>query len=123
MADSGEKGRGVYTTEAIRSNTVIEVSPVVVLSAKDRKIVEKTLLHDYIFEWGDSKKKACVALGLVSIYNHSYTPNCEYEMDYDEQLMSVRTIRPVKKGEELTVNYNGESDNKKPVWFLAEENS
>lgn len=118
ISDSGEKGRGVYTEENIRSRTIIEVAPVIVLSAKERKLVEQTLLHDYIFEWGETRKKACVALGWVSIYNHSYTPNCEYEMDFAEKIMKIRTIRSIKKGEELTVNYNGEPDNDTPVWFL-----
>src|SRR5690606_24312385 len=117
IGDTGEKGRGVYTTENIRSKSIIEISPVVVLTPKERMVVEQTLLHDYIFEWGDSKKQACVALGWISLYNHSYEPNCEYEMDFEKKIMKIRTIRPVKKSEELTVNYNGEADNDSPVWF------
>jgi SET domain-containing protein len=119
VGHSNEKGRGVFTSENIRARTIIEVSPVLVLSAKDRKAIDQTLLHDYIFEWGASKRQACVALGLISLYNHSYTSNCEYEMDYDEQIMTIRTVRSIKKGEELFINYNGSWNNKTELWFEA----
>lgn len=116
---SKDKGRGVFATDKIRSGTVIEVSPVIVLSPKDRKVVDQTLMHDYIFEWGETRRQACVALGLVSLYNHSYDANCEYEMDFDKQIITIRTIKPIKKGEELFINYNGVPDSENPLWFEA----
>lgn len=119
VGPSEEMGRGVFTSEAIRANTVIEIAPVVVMSPKDRKVIDQTLLHDYIFEWGESRKECCVALGLVSLYNHSYESNCEYEMDYEEQSISIITMRSIKKGEELFINYNGQWNNKTPLWFDA----
>jgi SET domain-containing protein len=117
IAPSGARGRGVFTTAAIPANTVIEISPVIVLSAKDRKQAEKTLLFDYIFEWGRKNKKGCIALGYLSVYNHSYQANCEYEMDFDQQLMTVKTLRPIERGEELFFNYNATEDEQTPVWF------
>lgn len=117
IAPSGNKGRGVFTTQAIAKGEVIEISPVVVLSIKDRKQVEKTVLFNYIFEWGNSRKKAAVALGYVSVYNHSYDANCVYEMDFEEKTMTIKTVRAVAKGEELTVNYNADPTDTTKVWF------
>src|SRR3569623_460883 len=91
-------GRGVFTTQHIPAGTVIEISPVIVLSAKERKTIEQTKLFDYIFEWGVSRKKGCIALGYVSMNNHDYESNCDYDMDYDTSLMTIRTVKPVKKG-------------------------
>ena len=113
-------GRGVYTAETIAPDTVVEVSPVIVMSADDRTHLDKTALHDYIFEWGDLKDKCCMALGLVPIYNHSYSSNCEYFMNYDEDVILVKTVRLIEKGEELTINYNGDWDDKSKIWFEAE---
>ena len=49
--DSTEKsGRGVFTNERIPKGTIIEISPVVVMSNEDREHLDKTKLHDYIFE-------------------------------------------------------------------------
>ena len=113
-------GRGVYTAETIAPDTVVEVSPVIVMSADDRTHLDKTALHDYIFEWGDLKDKCCMALGLVPIYNHSYSSNCEYFMNYEEDVILVKTVRVIEKGEELTINYNGDWDDKSKIWFEAE---
>ena len=113
-------GRGVYTAETIAPDTVVEVSPVIVMSADDRTYLDKTALHDYIFEWGALKDKCCMALGLVPIYNHSYSSNCEYFMNYDEDVILVKTVRVIEKGEELTINYNGDWDDKSKIWFEAE---
>lgn len=117
IAPSEKGGRGVFTTKNIPADTVIEISPVIPLTTKERKQIEGTKLYHYIFEWGTSRKQACVALGYVSMYNHSFEPNCAYEMDYGESIMSVRTIKPVKKGEELYFSYNGDPDDKSPLWF------
>ena len=114
---SANRGRGVFTKKPIPAKTEIEVSPALVLSAKDREIVNETRLYHYIFEWGVNKKRACVALGYVSMYNHSYEANCEYEMDYKTEFITIRTLRPIKRGEELYINYNAVWNDKTPVWF------
>ena len=117
VAKAKGKGKGVFANDVIAANEIIEVAPVIVLSVADREHVEQTLLHDYIFEWGEDKKSCIIALGYVSVYNHSYTANCEYLMDYEKEIIWVKTIRETKKGEELSINYNGNWDNPKKVWF------
>jgi SET domain-containing protein len=112
-----EKGRGVFTRERIPANTVIEIAPVIVMKRSDREHLDKTLLHDYIFEWGKEKDKCCMALGLIPIYNHSYKSNCEYFMDFDDDSILVKTVRVIENGEELTINYNGDWNDGKKVWF------
>ena len=113
-------GRGVFTSERIPAGIVVEISPVVVMSMDDRAYLDKTLLHDYIFEWGKNKDKCCMALGLIPIYNHSYQSNCEYFMDYEEDTIMVKTVRVIKNGEELTINYNGDWNDETKLWFNAE---
>jgi SET domain-containing protein len=120
IASTREMGRGVFTSVDIAKDTVIEVSPVIVLSAAERKLLDQTLLHDYIFEWGDDRRNCCMALGYVPLYNHSYRSNCEYEMDFDGQVISIRTVRFIKAGEEVFINYNGDWNNATPVWFDRE---
>jgi SET domain-containing protein len=119
ISSSRKKGRGVFSSEIIQAQTIIEISPVIVLSNNDRILLDQTLLHDYIFEWGEKRNQCCVALGYVSIYNHSYESNCEYEMDYKEELISIKTMRLIKAGEELFINYNGDWNNEKKIWFDA----
>ena len=89
------------------------------MTKEERILIDKTLLHDYIFEWGGEKEQCCMALGYVPVYNHSYKSNCEYEMDFESELIQIKTVHPVKTGEELVINYNGTWDDDKPVWFDA----
>lgn len=115
--DTDGKGRGVFTRERIPANTVVELAPVIVMEGADREHLDKTLLHDYIFEWGKEKDKCAMALGLIPIYNHSYKSNCEYFMDFEDDSIMVKTVRVIENGEELTINYNGDWNDGKKVWF------
>ncbi len=119
IAPAEGMGKGVFTSEDIKAETVVEISPVVVMSEEERKLLDQTRLHDYIFEWGHEKKQCCMALGFVPIYNHSYESNCEYEMDYETESISIRAVKNIRAGEELFINYNGDWNNDKPVWFDA----
>ncbi|MCU0403118.1 MAG: SET domain-containing protein [Chitinophagaceae bacterium] len=121
VSDAGKKGRGVFTKNAIPADTIIEESPVIVLSPEDRKRIEETDLYYYIFEWGDEVDHGAVGLGYVSMYNHSSPSNCEYVMDYEKKTITVHTIRPIMPGEELTINYSAGWDDWQPVWFDEEE--
>jgi hypothetical protein len=111
------RGRGVFTSSAISHHTIVEISPVIVMSREERKLLDETLLHDYIFEWGPASENCCMALGYIAVYNHSYASNCEYEMDFEKEVIKIKTVRNLQPGEELFINYNGDWNNGKPVWF------
>jgi SET domain-containing protein len=117
IAPSENRGKGMFAGEDIAVGTVIEISPVIVMSGEERKLLDQTLLHDYIFEWGDARDKCCMALGYVPVYNHSYASNCEYEMDFESGHISITAVKDIKAGEELFINYNGDSNDSTPVWF------
>ena len=119
VKDTLQKGRGVFTNTTIASDTIIEIAAVVVMPKTDRIHLDKTLLHDYIFEWGEAKDQCCMALGNIPIYNHSYLSNCEYFMDYKDQTIMLKTVRQINAGEEITINYNGDWNDEKKLWFDA----
>jgi SET domain-containing protein len=117
VALSEKDGWGVFTKEDIPADTVIEVSPVIVMSNEERKHIRETKLSGYVFNWGEKPGMVGLALGFASLYNHEYLPNCRYEMDYKSNLIGIKTIRNIDKGEELCINYNGDPENKTKVWF------
>jgi SET domain-containing protein len=117
IAHTPNMGRGVFTSAQLASNIIIEISPVIVMSHEERKLLDQTLLHDYIFEWGSDQHQCCMALGYIAVYNHSYQSNCEYQMDFDERLITIKTVRDIPVGEELFINYNGNWNDEKRVWF------
>ena len=117
IGDSPGKGRGVFTSEPLPAGRLIENSPVIVLGREEKILLDQTLLHDYIFFWGEKESACCVALGYVSIYNHDYQSNAEYTMDFATSLIRINVVRPIKKGEEIFINYNGTWNDSRPVWF------
>jgi uncharacterized protein len=117
IAPTASMGRGVFTSQSIGKDVIIEIAPVIVMTKEDRKLLDRTLLHDYIFEWGADKQQCCMALGYVPVYNHAYKSNCEYEMDFNAETISIKSVRYIKEGEELLINYNGDWNNNSRVWF------
>jgi SET domain-containing protein len=122
IAATSQKGRGIFTHQPIAADTVVEISPVIVMDHEARKLLDQTLLHDYIFEWQpDGTNQCCMAMGYIPIYNHSYQSNCEYFMDYEQQTMSIKTVRNIMATEELTINYNGDWNDENKIWFDVKE--
>jgi SET domain-containing protein len=119
IAEIPNKGRGVVTLKKIAKDTVVEHSPVIVMDAAARQLLDQTTLHDYIFVWGNNEDECCMAQGYVSIYNHAIGSNCEYFMNFDDNTMQIKTVRDIAAGEELTINYNGDWDNEEDVWFAV----
>jgi len=42
-------------------------------------------------------------------------------MNFDEDSIFIKTVRLIKKGEELTINYNGDWNDGAKVWFDTKE--
>jgi len=117
FSSSAIEGRGVFTYEPIDDGVLIEVCPAIVLPEADLPVIHRTHLHDYYFLWGEEEKQCAIALGFGSLYNHSYEPNAEYVFDFEQQTIDIYSLRTIEAGEEITINYNGWPDDKKPVWF------
>lgn len=108
----------MFTTTALAEGTIVEVSPVIVMSKEEQQHLEKTELRNYIFDWGEDSERCCMAMGYIGIYNHSYQNNCEYFMDFDDDIMFIKTTKAIAAGEELTVNYNGDNEpGNEVIWF------
>jgi uncharacterized protein len=111
------KGNGIIALKNIAAHTVIELSPVIIMTAAERKLLDKTELYNYIFVWGNAENQCCMAQGYVSIYNHAVPSNAEYFMDFEDATIAIKTVKKIKAGDEITINYNGDFDNDTKVWF------
>lgn len=116
VATRDAKGRGVYSTRKIVSGQVIERCEVLVIPEGETHQLDDTVLFNYYFCWGEDHKDGAIALGLGSIYNHSYTPNAMYRIDLEDQVLEFIAIRSIPANEEITINYNGEPEDKSPLW-------
>lgn len=117
IAESDGKGRGVFTSIEINPGDLIEVCPVVVIPQRELPLIHKTVLHDYYFLWGDNLEDCAIALGYGSMYNHDVFPNANFILDIENMSIDIEAILPIKAGDEITLNYNGEAGDESELWF------
>jgi SET domain-containing protein len=108
------RGRGVFATAVIRQGDVFDRAYALVIPDDQWEHIERSLLVNYCYSWGDL---GALALGAGSLYNHSYTPNARYIKRMDELVIEYLALRDIAPGEEITINYNGTTDDGAPVWF------
>jgi uncharacterized protein len=105
--------RGMLAARDLAADEVIERCPVVLVPVAQEDALEATVLANYYFLWTDDHY--AVALGYGSLLNHSYSANAWFERDFENNAMIFRTARAVRRGEEVTINYNGEPDDDTPL--------
>ncbi len=114
IRQSPGRGRGVFATQAIKTNTLIESCPVIVFENRGLP----PTLHEYTFRWNQAAGDVALVLGYGSLYNHSYEPNAFYEREFAKLTMHFVALRSIREGEEITVNYNGDPKCKDSLWFV-----
>ena len=113
------KGRGVFATRRFSRGALVERSPVIAMTGREWRSLEKTRLGDYAYDWGARNRGCAMVLGLGSLYNHSYEPNAENRWNAPLLAMDWIALRAIEPGEEITVNYHDENDARDPLWFRA----
>lgn len=106
------KGRGVVAVEPIRHGELIEAAPVVPLVPEESP-PPGTALFDYTFAWGEPPFAEAIALGIVSLVNHSSDPNVRVETDLASRTLRLIASRDIAAGEEICFDYGI------PLWFEA----
>jgi SET domain-containing protein len=117
IGQTRDKGRGVFAQTTIRAGALIEEGPVVMVPAEQVEHLERTTLAHYYFLWGPEETEAAVLLGRCSLCNHSYHPNAVFVLNPERLTISFFARRDIPAGEEITINYNGDSEVPAPIWF------
>ncbi|MEH6944452.1 SET domain-containing protein [Bacillus sp. JJ722] len=116
----GELNRGVFAKQDIKKGTLFHEAPVIPFPNAEHEHIEKTLLADYAFEYGINH--TAILLGYGMLFNHSYEPNAEYEINFDNHTFDFYAYKDIKAGEEILINYNGDVDIDDPLWFNQDNN-
>jgi uncharacterized protein len=112
------KGRALYARGFIAPGELIDKAPVIVLSAEDCALMDRTKLGHYYFHWDgdfDGDGRGAVALGLVTICNHSSRPNSRAHRNHDAETLDLVALAPIQPGDEVTIDYGCK------LWFDASE--
>lgn len=118
VKNTARKGRGVFARQFIPAGTEVERVPVLVVPFDEIPVEDGFTLPNYIYEWG--KGTVGIALGFGSIYNHSFNPNARYD-DVGRMTKVFTSLRDIRAGEEITINYNGDENDRTPVSFSVVE--
>ena len=122
LAPTGDpRGMGVFASRDIEEGEVVEISPILLLETvfEDMEIA----LKRQVFNWerlASFPGASAIALGYGSMYNHNNPANMRYSSAFDGLAVSFIAVRPIARGEELTINYNrtgGEPVSVEDVWF------
>ena len=85
-----------------------------VIPAADRKLVDESIIFTYVFMWENDTVeedlykhtgRAGIALGYVSLLNHSYEPNVDFVRHIDHNFIDLIAKQDIQAGEELTIDY------------------
>lgn len=115
----GEFNRGVFAKCDIAKGELLHEAPVIAYPNEEHEHIEKTLLADYAFEYGIGR--TAMLLGYGMLFNHSYTPNATYEINFDNQTFDFFAYTDIKAGEEVLINYNGDEEDQELLWFDQEK--
>lgn len=111
VGSSPGKGRGVFALSNFAPGDLIESAPVI-LFPDDLWWNDEgnTRLNHYSFQWDQGR--SCLVLGYGSLYNHAADSNVAYHRGVN-QTMEFCAIRRIEAGEELLINYAGNSGKRK----------
>jgi SET domain-containing protein len=111
------KGRGVFSKQPISKDDIIEECPLIVLPAEDFPIITSTRMVDYTFFFDKEKEELAIVLGFGSVYNHAVLSNAHHQLDSEKKVMTFFASSDIKAGEEICINYTGDSDDDSLQWF------
>lgn len=106
-------GRGVFAAQDFKFRQVIERCNVILIPNKVGSRSNPT--REYSFRWDE--EHVAISLGHGSLYNHSYDPNAYVLQNEKDMQMVLYALKPIKAGEQIFINYNGEPDCEDPLWF------
>jgi SET domain-containing protein len=110
VAEFPGKGRGLVAGAPIRAGELLELAPVLPL-LPDELGKRADGIFSYPFDWPDPPFVEAVALGLISLINHTATPNADWELDIPNRTIRLMATRDMAAGDEISIDYGI------PLWF------
>lgn len=97
------KGWGVFCAKKIPCHAEFNVSPLLVLTKREAKLMADSVLETYWYDF--SKGRRAIALGLGSTMNHSSNPNCSFHFSEVKRTLTFFALETIPAHTELTHDY------------------
>lgn len=100
--DGKEIGRGVFSKESIKKGELLVINNTIKIKREDNVGVK-----DYIFQDPTNSKNTLLALGLVSLFNHSENKNAYWEYIFKGEYIYIKCLayKDINKDEEICIDY------------------
>lgn len=95
----GKYGRGVFASMDFNKNEILEMTPYI----EDDTENFIGVVRDYVFTKDYTNSIGILAFGFISLCNHNDNPNTKWIIE--DKYMILKTIKPIKKDEEILVSY------------------
>ena len=107
VKESPIHGLGIFCTEQIHLNEVIEICPFLVFPQTNQEKIPFFQNYSFCYPKDVNWVNHALVLGYGSFYNHSETPNADWHtVDNTFVFHSIKVINP---GEEIFINYSNGS--------------
>ena len=107
-------GYGVFALETINKNKrIIDYAGELISNKQSEKREDRYLSKGCIWVFRVNRnwsRDAAVGGNVARFVNHSCSPNCWIEVDGKTKTIWIRAAKQIRKGQELTYDYNTEGD-------------
>jgi uncharacterized protein len=94
-------GRGVFAEHSIAKGAVIEKCDYIAMDWNKKMEDKGHPLAGYVYQL--DKKRAALALGKGSLYNHSFEPNAVFSLVRDK--IVIKAKKDIDPGEQIFIDY------------------
>lgn len=98
-------GWGISASEDIEEKEILEEVPFIKVPLSEISSYSITYKYTYYF----SETHCILPFGHAGLYNHSYSPNADFELDENKQTITHYSTKKIKKGQEIFINYGEEN--------------
>jgi len=114
---SSLNGYGVFAVTKISKDEILEQSPFVLSGIRTKDLVQQNVRK---FLWplpcncDECKYRGrvfAISSGFIQLYNHSENPSVGIQFNTKNRLVTVTTLKDIKKDEEILINYGKQYKN------------
>jgi SET domain-containing protein len=109
VISSPRRGRGIFASERIPAQSLIESAPVTELEPEISRTIIERGSGDLFLAWREADDKVVTlafAAGLLMICNHdSDRPNAQLRKDYLGRIAELWSTSDIQSGEEILISY------------------
>jgi len=96
---------GVFALKDIEKDELLEEAPYFIVTSEELETAPSCHVYSYWLSDG----QMLIGMGCAGLYNHSYEPNADHQVDKVNQVIRHYATKDIPAGEEITIDYGEEN--------------